>query len=138
MSDKNSPKGELLDLDDGPTIFLYVDEMPIEGTRTKLTHPYSYDPILQWKSGTPHQHVVYTDRLNTWYGYERVQQLKLKHFGNIGDSWNNRRPKAIEEFLRELMNKPQLTVHRIEEHCNQASGYPVWLLGYNDVTEQGI
>lgn len=135
MKSKTTPAASVIDTESGLTIYLDDGADEPQGRRTKFTHPYSYDPIVQWSSGQKYQSVVYTDRLKGWYPYEKLQELKKKHFGNAGDYWSERKPAAIQAFLRELFNKPSLQLHFVEEHCNVANGFPVWLLGYNETAE---
>lgn len=100
------------------------------GPRTKWNHPYSYDPILQFSTGEQPDGSCYSDRLMSWYGYDVVRKTMQKHFGEQGDYWNQRKPEAIQGFLRELLSYPELKLTRIEEHCNVATGYPVWFFAY--------
>lgn len=57
-----------------------------------------------------------------WYN----DPSKLIHFGNESDYWNDRKPSKIEAFLRAYFDDPTLILTRVEEQCNQATGYPVW------------
>lgn len=100
--------------------------------RTKWTHPYSYDPIVQFSRGEQGDATVYSDRLIGWYGYERVEALRKKHFGTSRDDYSEHSPERIEQFLREVLNKPSLELTKVEEHCNQATGYPCWRFDYLD------
>lgn len=102
------------------------------GPRTKLSHPYSYDPILQFFSGREPTGSVYSDRLSGWYESAVMREKMLKHFGNESDYYNSRSPLTIEAFLQDLMDKPTLKLTRIEEHCNQSSGFPVWFFAYRE------
>jgi len=106
------------------------------GPRTKYTHPYSYDPMLQWKKfdTTPADAgAVYSDRL--WqHDYSLFRRLCQEHFagGNDkgGDSFANRSPAKIEAFLRAFYGNPELELVRVEEHCNPSNGYPLWVFFY--------
>lgn len=102
------------------------------GPKTKFSHPYSYDPVLQYVGKGEPNGSLYTDRLRLWYDYELLRAKMQEHFGEQGDYWYRRKPKAIEAFLRDVMSKSKLKVIRIEEHCNVATGYPVWFITYND------
>lgn len=101
--------------------------------RTKFTHPYNYDPILQWhnRNGEPNG-TVYTDRLLQW-DYAKHNDLCEKHFGNKAQYWDNRDPVKVEAFLRDYLNAPDLILCAITEHCNQATGFPLWRLDYQKV-----
>jgi hypothetical protein len=101
--------------------------------RTKWTHPYSYDPILIWRAENAQATwggTVYTDRLLQW-DREKHDRLSRQHFGNESQmSWSAREPAKVEAFLRDYLGYPALRLLQIEEHCNQASGYPVWRFDY--------
>ncbi len=139
----STPVGEVLD-EHGVAHTLFMEDAPrrdIEivgmhlGPRTRLEYPYSYDPILQFKSGEAWNGSVYTDHFTMWYGYDRVRQLQEKHFGTTSDYYNRFPVKQVQEFLRELMDIPELKVVRIEEHCNQSSGYPCWFIAFRKPEE---
>lgn len=100
--------------------------------RTKFTHPYSYDPILQWRGGegTPNDS-CWSDRLLQW-DYDKTRQLLKKHFPKqSGDYWNSGDSQSIEAFLREWHENPKLVLLEVWEYCNASSGFPVWLFIYN-------
>lgn len=100
-----------------------------EGVRTKLSHPYSYDPITIWVGGGKAEDTVYTDRLFQW-DHAKHDRLCEKHFGNRGQYWSEREPSKIEAFLRDYIGDPSVTLCCVTEYCNQATGYPVWRLDY--------
>ncbi len=100
------------------------------GPRTRQTHPYSYDPILVHATGEEPTGSLYSDRLMGWYGYDTVRAAMQRHFGDQRDDYSGRSVSSIDAFLRELLGQPELRVVRIEEHCNQATGYPVWFFAY--------
>lgn len=96
------------------------------GKRTPLTHPYSYEPLTLWeKQGKP-TGSAYTDRMRQW-NYELYKNLCIQHFGCHGDRWAQRQPEQIEQFLQEYFGDPNLVLLVVQEHCNQATGYPAWL-----------
>ncbi len=99
-----------------------------EPYRTKWTHPYNYDPILQYDNGQQASDTVYSDRLAQW-DREKFDRLFKKHLD--GKGWLNGSPKAMEAFLCEYLDKP-VTLCRVEEHCNQATGYPLWRLDFKE------
>lgn len=104
----------------------------VEGVRTKLSHPYNYDAIMQFLADeheTLQGSTVYTDRL-LQFDYEKTNRLMQKHFGNTGHYWNDRAPEKIEAFLRDWNEAPDLKLIAVIEYCNQATGYPVWRLDY--------
>lgn len=100
------------------------------GPRTKATHPYSYDPILVFDRGEEATGSAYSDRLLDWYDRDIVRAKMKLHFGEDGDYYSSRSPAAIQAFLRDLKGVPDLVLTRIEEHCNQATGFPVWYFAY--------
>lgn len=101
----------------------------IDAVRTKLTHPYSYDPIIIWVGAIEANNTVYTDRLYQW-DHVKHDTLCQKHFGNRGQYWGSRTPTQIEAFLRDYLGHPTLALCRITEHCHQATGYPLWRFDY--------
>lgn len=100
------------------------------GPRTKQSNPYTYDPLLVYATGATPDGSAYSDRLLQWRPYPEVRAFMRQHFGNEGDYYDNRSPQAIEAFLRDTLNLPQLQLVRIEEHCCQSSGFPVWYFGF--------
>ena len=110
---------------------LFSNDYSCELPRTKYTHPYNYNPITQYDTGKKANNTVYTDRLNQW-DFEKSRKLREKHFGDIGDYWDTRSPEDIESFLRDYTNNNDLELIRVIEYCNQATGFPVWRLDYND------
>lgn len=97
--------------------------------RTKLTHPYNYDPFTTWRGPGEPDGSVYTDRLFQW-GHEKHDKLCMKHFGDRGQYWGHRDTDKIEAFLRDYLDSPDLVLCEIQEHCNQATGYPCWYFAY--------
>lgn len=107
------------------------------GPRTKRSHPYSYDPVLQYKkyAKTPQTaHASYSDRLAQW-DHDKFRRLCEQHFkgknGDRGGDWfYQRHPADIEAFLRDYFDQPALELVRVEEQCNVASGFPLWVFWY--------
>ena len=97
--------------------------------RTKLTHPYSYDPFLIYRGPEVANGTVYSDRLLRW-DYDKHNRLCEKHFGNRGQYWDDRDPAKVEAFLQDYMDAPGLKLCSITEYCNPSNGYPYWRLDY--------
>lgn len=108
--------------------YLYINEhgQPIE--RTPQSHPYNYDGFVLWRGEGKATQTAYSDRLGQ-QDYKKTDELKKKHFGNISDYWNNRKPENIENFLSEWLNKP-IKLVRVMEYCNQSNGYPYYRFDY--------
>lgn len=100
------------------------------GPKTRFSHPYSYDPILQYSAKGKPDGSLYSDRLSMWYSSELIKKKMLQHFGSDRDDWDRYKPKDIESFLRDVLDRPTLVLTRIEQHCNVSNGYPVWYFGY--------
>lgn len=100
-----------------------------QNVRTKMTHPYSYDPFTMWRGPDEPDGSVYTDRLFQW-DHEKHDRLCMKHFGNKGQYWDHRDTDAIQAFLRDYLDAPNLVLCEVQEHCNQATGYPCWCFTY--------
>jgi len=97
--------------------------------RSRDEHPYSYDPIVVWQQGSRANGTIYSDRLLMW-DWNRYNELSKKHFGDESHYWHDRQPQKIQSFLRDWCHDPELILTRISEHCNQASGFPVWCFDY--------
>lgn len=107
-----------------------VDPDNEPGRRTKLTHPYSYDPITQFvDSSVKGCGTIYTDRLLQW-DFDKHDRLCEKYFGNRGQHWDTREPKKIEAFLRDWLDDQNVRLAMVMEYCNVATGYPTWRLDY--------
>ena len=98
-------------------------------TRTKATHPYSYDPFTMWRGPGEPDGGAYTDRLFQW-DHKKHDALCMKHFGDRGQYWGRRDTNKIQAFLRDYLDAPELVLCEVQEHCNQATGYPCWYFAY--------
>ena len=105
----------------------YFDEYGKPCKKTKMTHPYNYDAFVIWESVNKDKanNTIYTDNLLHW-DYDKHNKLCEKHFGNKGQLWADRKPEKIEKFLRDWTEDEKLELVRVMEHCNQATGYPLW------------
>ena len=103
-------------------------------TRTKDSHPYSYEPFTVFGS-RPDEGVVsqgvYSDRMYQ-QDYEKYNACCMEVFGNEGQYFDQRSPKGIEKFLQLYYNKPNLKLLWVVEDCNQASGYPLWYFSFTE------
>jgi len=97
--------------------------------RTKATHPYNYDPFTMWRGPIEPDGCVYTDRIFQW-DHKKHDTLCMKHFGDRGQYWYQRDTEKIEAFLRDYLDAPELVLCEVQEHCNQATGYPCWYFAY--------
>lgn len=104
-----------------------VDEHGNPVKKTKMDYPYSYDGFVTHRFGKNEEanHTIYSDRL-LQQDYTKTRGLMQKHFGNDGDYYDNRKPKAIESFLKELLGDENLKLIFIMEYCNVSNGYPLW------------
>lgn len=104
-----------------------IDEHGKPVTRTKATHPYSYDGFVTWRGGDNAEATsgAYSDRLMQ-FDRPKLIALSKKHFGDESDYWYSREPQAIEAFLRDWFENPLLKLILVMECCNQATGYPLW------------
>ena len=98
--------------------------------KTPFSHPYNYDPFVVWEQEGEADSSVYTDRL-LQQEYKKHNRLCLKHFGDEGQVWSDREPKKIEAFLREWMDNDTVVLIKVMQHCNQATGFPLWSLHFS-------
>lgn len=113
----------------------YYDEKGQMLERTPLSHPYNYESFVLWRkmdaADVVAKGVVYTDRLFQW-DPKKYNELCRKHFGNEAQLWDEREPEKIEVFLRDYMDNPDLVLTMVMQGCNQASGFPLWILFYGE------
>lgn len=102
-------------------------------TKTKETNPYNYDGFLIWNVSPCAEATgsVWTDRLFQW-DYQLTTDLIKKHFNTGSQYFDKYGPEELQAFLRERLEKPNLVIVFLQEECNQATGYPVWLIGYKE------
>jgi len=104
-----------------------IDEFGNVVTRTKGTHPYSYDGFIQWRGGENSEatSTAYSDRL-LQQNWDLHDELCEKYFGDQGQYWGQREPDLIEKFLQDYFDKPELKLIFVMEYCNKSNGYPCW------------
>lgn len=102
-----------------------VDEFDRPVKRRKQEYPYSYDGFVTYRNGENKEinHTIYSDRILHDPKYDK---LSLKHFGDEGQMFFNRKPKAIEDFLKDFCDAPNLKLILVMEYCNVSNGYPLW------------
>jgi hypothetical protein len=100
-------------------------------SKTKSSHPYSYDAFVTHRLGDNHEinNTIYSDRLLQW-DYDKTRKLMKKHFGNDGDYYHSRKPHEIENFLSDWLNK-DVKLIVVMEGCNVSNGYPYWVFLIN-------
>jgi len=103
--------------------------------RPRSSHPYSYSPETTWfrsDCGTSYfgDASCYTDRLRGWIGYDKFREMQTRILGKTSDYWSQFKTADVEKFLQEYLGEPVVLV-RMVEYCNQASGFPLWLLCYH-------
>ena len=103
-----------------------IDEHGKPVKRSKHKHPYSYDGFILFRllPNTEATNTLYCDRLRSQYS--NWNEMLKKHFNNISDYFHDRSPEKIQDFLRELLNKPNLLLVFGMEYCNLSNGYPVY------------
>jgi hypothetical protein len=113
--------------DQNMVVMFFKDDVP--GRRTKISHPYNYDPFTTFKNNIKPNDSAYSDRLYTW-NPTKYNDLCMKHFGDVGQYWSSRSTTKIQEFLCDYYDSSSLTLCEIQEQCNQATGYPVWFFSF--------
>jgi hypothetical protein len=124
----------ITNIDDMP--FIYMDDQNEDPDyRDPMSHPYNYSPFLIWSAKDSKKvdrskiHSSYSDRLFS-QNMDKFNQACMNHFGDTGQYFDRRSPKKIEAFLAEFHGVKNLTLLRIEQHCNQATGFPLWRFEY--------
>lgn len=104
---------------------------PIE--RTKTSHPYSYEPFEVYNNDYNEKvdQGAYDDRMISW-DWDKFSNCCQDAFGNSGQIFTYREPKAIEKFLQLYYGNPKLKLTRIVEGCNVGNGYPYWYFCWNN------
>lgn len=110
---------------------------PTSLIRPKHSHPYSYTGFYTWeapgfKDVERQSKLVWTDRLYQW-SPDKFNKCCKEHFGDESQYFerSSRPPKKIEGFLSAYFEK-SVNLLAVAEHCNQASGFPVWTLHYEE------
>ncbi len=126
---------EMTETKSGRTMFRsgYVDLDGEPTKRTKISHPYSYDPfvLIDRRQGREVSGGAYSDRLMQW-DREKHDRFVQKHFGNVGQWWSNRDADLIEAFLRDYTGHPDLKLLYVLEGANVSSGHPYWYFGWTE------
>lgn len=113
--------------------------------RSKHEHPYSYSPHVQWQADDKtlawaklaNDKLCYTDTDKIMTSWTRCNSLMRKHFGNEGQYWTDRDPKAIEAFMRDWTECPDIVLLKVTDYCNASNGYPYWeMMWYNPGTQK--
>lgn len=121
----------------GMTVWFYENSdpqfPPSNPPKTRFTNPYDYDPILHYRDDNELKNStkaksLYSDRLNLWNGDKK--DALFKQLGMNDYSWNNL--EKTQAFMRGWTSNPNLIVTRIVEMCNVSTGYPYYLIDYND------
>lgn len=109
-----------------------IKNMSQPGYRTKAEHPWSYDPIIQYqvRESQRGDQGLYSDRMWQW-DHDKFNKCTQEVWGNQGQYFNDRKPQDIERWISLYLRKPVQLIS-IEEHCNQATGYPVWFFTYKE------
>ena len=101
--------------------------------KTPFNSPYSFDPYVTWMGEYDENksHTVYSDRMYQW-DYKKFNQCCEEVFKNSGQFFDDREPKAINEFLNKYFDqKVKLTA--IVKCCNVSTGFPYWRFEYEEM-----
>ena len=69
------------------------------------------------------------DRMKEKAGYE-TRQVLHEAFWQQRATLGQRDTDKIEAFLRDYLDAPELVLCEVQEHCNQATGFPCWFFAY--------
>jgi hypothetical protein len=125
---------------DGPIqpVIGYTDEKGVVAKRTKQSHPYSYDPIVQYihyGAKVKANGSAYHDRMQSW-DYKKYQDCENKHVRQANSSYHD--GTAMQNFLRDYFDDPKLILIHIIEYCNSSSGYPCYRFDYYQVPKPAV
>ena len=97
-----------------------------------IDYPYQYNSYVIWKEdyNPDKSQVVYSDRLFMWDS-DKYNRCCQDVFGNIGQSFADREPIKINQFLNKYFDK-QIKLTAILKGCNWSSGYPIWEFVYEE------
>lgn len=98
--------------------------------RTPLSHPYSFDEHVLWKSDEFQRtdHMVYSDRMMSW-DWNKFHDSMKQVWGKHGHYFDNDKPEDVEKFMSLYQGHPvKLTL--IMKGCNVSNGYPYFLFGF--------
>lgn len=105
-----------------------IDGKPVE--RPYYEYPYSYSRTCIFENGfKKSDRVVWSDRLLN--NSDRAWDLWNEILGT-GQFLSNKAPDLVEEWLRAVLNKPNIILTGVEEECNVSNGYPYWLLYFRE------
>lgn len=95
-------------------------------SRTKQSHPYSYDAFYIWGGDEARRlnaSCDYTDRY--WQqNYDRMQSIMKEmrcRFDEMG-------PKQLQKFVDKWHGAGKFKAVALGECCNFSSGYPIWMI----------
>lgn len=87
------------------------------------------DPVVMYDTGEKAISCKDSDRL--WSENSTLHdELCLRHFGDVSQWWNNRKPEQIQAFLRDFLQKPELVLVQVQKMYNINSGFPIWHFQY--------
>lgn len=113
-------------------------------TRTRESNPYNFQDFVRWVNPkylgqtnpntiTPPEDqmldAAYSDRLHSW-DQSRFDAAFAKHLPLGSGGFRNGRPNAIQDFLRTYYDDTKLTLVKIIDCCNQATGYEIYCFSF--------
>lgn len=98
-------------------------------SRTKRSHPYSYDGhvVTRTRANAKEMECVYTDRLAGWDS-GKFRRLCREHLE--GYRWDNAPGRSVQAFLQDWEEDPGLELVAVMEWCNPSSSYATWSLHF--------
>lgn len=102
--------------------------------RTKEEYPYSYDSYVVNRYGENDEinNTMWSDRLKQW-DHEKFNECWERHCE--GENFKSASKQQLTNFLRDYTDDPQLELIVLMESCNQASGFPLWIMHVNQTIE---
>lgn len=122
--------------EDGP-LYLNLNGRPVE--RTPMTHPYSYDEFVIFKSKRFEKTdcMVYHDRMMQWSGSAFSKAVReVWPDKPHSQMFSGKKPEDINRFLNLYFGK-EVELTAVLQGCNVGNGFPYWIFAYKELEREG-
>lgn len=114
-------------------LYFDLNGMPVE--RTPISHPYSYDEFVVFKSRRFEKTdcMVYHDRMMQWSGSAFAKAVcEVWPDKPQSQMFSGKRPADINRFLNLYFGK-EVELTAVLQGCNVSNGYPYWIFAYKEL-----